>query len=263
MVTSRAKRSAPTRAKVKRTTVRLPDSTASLATRIEQAIHDKIATGSWRTGDRIPNEVELVERFGTSRATVSKALNNLAASGFLIRRRKAGSFVAPNTDTHSVFKTIDVRSEIVNKGRQYSFRAIDRVVQRNNEASLYWPDLEPDATIVALTGVHYADDAPQVLEERLINLAFFPEAAEADFSIDPPSVQLLGIGPCTRLENTISARLAEQFEARILRLPFPSALLVSERKTWSNRMPVTLFRLNYPGNAHSFVGHFSPVEHKY
>jgi GntR family histidine utilization transcriptional repressor len=140
---------------------------------------------------------------------------------------------------------------------------IDRVVQPNKEASLYWPELDPEAKIVALTGVHCADDAPQVLEERLINLAFFPDAVDADFSSEAPSAQLLKIGPCTRLENVISARLAEQFEARILRLPFPAALLVSERKTWSNRVPVTLFRLNYPGGTHSFVGHFSPVEHKY
>ncbi len=250
-------------AKTQRKLVSLPDSPAPLVERIEQAIHDKIATGSWRAGDRIPNEVELVQQFGASRMTVSKALNSLAESGLLVRRRKAGSFVASNTDTHSVFKTIDVKSEIESKGRQYSFRLIDRVVQANNAASLFWQEMEPDAEIVALTGVHYADDAPQVLEERLINLAFFPEAWEADFSTEPPSVQLLKLGPCTRLENTISARLAEQFEARILRLPFPSALLVSERKTWSNRVPVTLFRLNYPGNAHTFFGHFSPLEHKY
>lgn len=251
------------RVKAQSKVISLPDSPAPLVERIEQAIHDKIASGSWRAGDRIPNEMELVEQFGASRMTVSKALNSLAGSGLLVRRRKAGSFVASNTDTHSVFKTIDVKSEIESKGRRYSFRVIDRVVQANNAASLYWPDLDPDSEIVALTGVHYADDAPQVLEERLINLAFFPGAADADFSSEPPSVQLLKLGPCTRLENTISARLAEQFEARVLRIPFPSALLVSERKTWSNRVPVTLFRLNYPGSAHTFVGHFSPLEHKY
>jgi GntR family histidine utilization transcriptional repressor len=243
--------------------VTLPDSPVPLVNRIERAIHDKIASGSWRAGDRIPNEIELVQQFGASRATVNKALNNLAASGFLVRRRKAGSFVAHNTDMHSVFKTIDIRSEIDGKGQHYSFRLIDRVVQANKEASLFWPEIEPESLIVALTGVHCADDTPQVLEERLINLAFFPDAANADFTSEPPSAQLLKIGPCTRLENTISARLAEQFEARILRLPFPSALLVSERKSWSNRVPVTLLRLSYPGNSHSFVGHFSPVEHKY
>jgi GntR family histidine utilization transcriptional repressor len=263
MPKARKKKPLSVRAKTQAKLVTLPDSGASLVDRIEQAIHDKIATGSWRAGDRIPNEMELVEQFGASRATVNKALSSLAASGFLVRRRKAGSFVAPNTEMHSVFKTIDVRSEIESKGQRYSFRLIDRVVQPNKEASLYWPDLDAEARIVALTGVHYADDAPQVLEERLINLAFFPGGAEADFSLEPPSAQLLKIGPCTRLENMISARLAEQFEARILRLPFPSALLVSERKTWSNRVPVTLFRLNYPGSTHSFVGHFSPVEHKY
>lgn len=243
--------------------VTLPDSPAPLGERIEQAIHDQIATGSWRAGDRIPNEMELVKQFGASRATVNKALSSLAASGFLVRRRKAGSFVADNTEMHSVFKTIDVRSEIESKGQRYSFRLIDRVVQTNKEASLYWPELDAEARIVALTGAHCADDAPQVLEERLINLAFFPEAVDADFSTEPPSAQLLKLGPCTRLENVITARLAEQFEARILRLPFPSALLVSERKTWSNRVPVTFFRLSYPGSTHSFVGHFSPVEHKY
>src|SRR5262245_59116039 len=60
---------------------------------IYQTIHQGILTGAYGAGQRIPTEAELAKVFKTSRVTVARALHDLETEGYLIRRRRAGSFV--------------------------------------------------------------------------------------------------------------------------------------------------------------------------
>lgn len=60
---------------------------------VEKTIHEMIENGTLKVGDQIPTEEELCERFGFSRMTVSKALGNLSAEGFIERVPGRGSFV--------------------------------------------------------------------------------------------------------------------------------------------------------------------------
>ena len=224
---------------------------------IEQAIRDQITSGTLRPGDRIPAEVELMKTFGTSRATVGKALNNLAAAGLLERRRKRGSFVAKYSDTHTAIEIIDIRKQIEAKAGKYEFIMLERATVTKADRSFGWPEVADDATVLFVMGVHCADGSPQVLEERLIALAVAPDAPQADFNTEPPSAWLLSRLACTKLVNTISARLATPRESQLLQVPRNSALLISERKTWCGADPVTIIRLCYPGDRHSFVGVWS------
>ena len=57
-------------------------------------LHEAILGGRYRPGDRIPSEVQLSRRFGTTRVTVAKALRELEHAGFVSRRRGSGSFAA-------------------------------------------------------------------------------------------------------------------------------------------------------------------------
>ena len=56
----------------------------------------RIRSREWLPGALIPNETDLAAEFGCARATVSRALRELADAGLLTRRRKAGTHVALN-----------------------------------------------------------------------------------------------------------------------------------------------------------------------
>jgi 5-formyltetrahydrofolate cyclo-ligase len=56
-------------------------------------IHQRIADGEWRAGDRIPPEVELAKEYQVSRMTMRKALGQLAEEGILNRKPGDGTFV--------------------------------------------------------------------------------------------------------------------------------------------------------------------------
>ncbi len=61
---------------------------------LEMLIRQRIRSGLWVPGDRIPTERELCQRHGISRSPVRQALSQLAQEGMLIRRPGLGTFVA-------------------------------------------------------------------------------------------------------------------------------------------------------------------------
>lgn len=61
---------------------------------LEQHIRDKIATGAWQPGHRLPTELELAKMFGVSRITTSRALLELQNAGLVVREQGRGTFVA-------------------------------------------------------------------------------------------------------------------------------------------------------------------------
>lgn len=60
---------------------------------VERAIRDAIINGTLKVGDQLMTEEELCARFGFSRTTVGKALDNLRAHGYIERVAGRGTFV--------------------------------------------------------------------------------------------------------------------------------------------------------------------------
>jgi DNA-binding FadR family transcriptional regulator len=57
-------------------------------------IDRQIAEGHWKSGEQLPTERELVERFGIARNTVRKTLRRLEGQGKITRQVGQGTFVA-------------------------------------------------------------------------------------------------------------------------------------------------------------------------
>tara|TARA_Y100001934_G_scaffold41344_1_gene49493 strand:+ start:983 stop:2065 length:1083 start_codon:yes stop_codon:yes gene_type:complete len=78
-------------------------------------LQDRIEQGYYSTNDKIPTENELVKLSGLSRATVRKSLRNLENNGFIIRKKRIGSFVKRLRKSSNYGKTVgllvpDIRS---------------------------------------------------------------------------------------------------------------------------------------------------------
>lgn len=78
-------------------------------------LQDRIEQGYYSTNDKIPTENELVKLSGLSRATVRKSLRNLENNGFIIRKKRIGSFVKKLKKSSNYGKTVgllvpDIRS---------------------------------------------------------------------------------------------------------------------------------------------------------
>lgn len=57
-------------------------------------LKEAIASGAYRSGQRLPSEADLVKTFGASRVTVNRALRELQLGGHIERRVGSGSYVS-------------------------------------------------------------------------------------------------------------------------------------------------------------------------
>ena len=64
---------------------------------VKNDIIEKINSGTYKSGDRIPSERSLAESYGVSRMTLRQALNELEGEGLLSKEKGRGTFVSsPN-----------------------------------------------------------------------------------------------------------------------------------------------------------------------
>ena len=60
--------------------------------RIYRELREAIISAVYKDGDKLPSEADLVERFGTSRLTVARALRELQSEGLIERRAGSGTY---------------------------------------------------------------------------------------------------------------------------------------------------------------------------
>lgn len=70
---------------------------------VRSRIAEAIRAGEWRPGEAIPTEKKLCERFGVSMGTLRKAVDELTASGVLVRQQGRGTFVARHSQDRYLF----------------------------------------------------------------------------------------------------------------------------------------------------------------
>ncbi|OGN49070.1 MAG: histidine utilization repressor [Caulobacterales bacterium RIFOXYB1_FULL_67_16] len=232
----------------------------ALHRRIYADLEAQILSGDLSPGARLPYEHELTDRYDCARATVSKALSELAGRGLVVRRRRAGTFVA-QPKAHAAFLAIpDLRAEINERGQVYDYQLLERLVRlpQNPEEA----ELAAGGRLIALTCLHSADSVPLALERRLIALAAAPQAEGVDFQSIPPGSWLLDSEPWTQAENRIGALEADAPSARLLQIRAGAACLCVERRTWRDGQGVTRVRQIFPGDRYDLVALFSSVHAK-
>jgi GntR family transcriptional regulator, histidine utilization repressor len=229
---------------------------SSLHYRIGTDIKQRILSGSWPPGHRIPFEHELMVTYSCSRMTVSKALSAIAQDGLIERRRRAGSFVTCPHVQSAVLEVPDIGAEIVATGRAYTYRLLSRRRRKATMVDRQLLDLPDASDVIAIQCCHLADGRPFAFENRLVNLVAVPEMATADLTGHPPGSWLLAHVPWTQAEHRISARAADVQLAEQLDITVGAACLVINRRTWRTSQLITTVQLTYPGALYELIARF-------
>lgn len=152
----------------------------SLHQRILEDIRERILSGAWQPGFRIPFEHELTAEYRCSRMTVNKALSQLAKAGLIERRRRSGSFVTRPKSQAAVLEIHDIGTEVEALGLPYRYERIERHRRRATAEDRQQFGFS-GGSVLELLCRHFAGGRPFCLEQRLINLAAVPEAADEAF----------------------------------------------------------------------------------
>lgn len=202
----------------------------------------------WLPGAIIPNEAELATEFGCARATVNRALRDLAEKGLLDRRRKAGTRVTVNPVRKATLDIPITRHEVERRGAVYRHALIEQ--QRTSPPPVVAGrlNLAPDTEMLHQRALHFADSQPFLYEDRWINVAEVPQILDVDFDAISANEWLVQNVGFTKGDLTLLAANADPVEAELLATQEGAALFVVDRTTWNGAAPITQVRLAYaPG----------------
>ena len=205
----------------------------------------RIRVRDWQPGAMIPNEEDLAVEFGCARATVNRALRELAAAGVVERRRKTGTRVTLHPVRKALFDIPVTRREIEARGQVYGYELLSSALAVPPEAVAQTLGLTEGQKLLHLCARHLADGAAVVFEDRWLNPLVLPQDSAPDFTGVSANEWLVENVSYSRGDIAFSAANASDFEAEILGAPIGAALFVVERHTWVEDRAVTAVRLTY------------------
>jgi GntR family histidine utilization transcriptional repressor len=210
---------------------------------IKADILEQIASGRWRPGGLLPNESDLAASYGCARATVNRAMRELAEEGIVERKRKAGTRVRQSPLREARFEIPLVRAEIEARGAVYRYA----LVYQGQEPAPAWLrarlDLDEEAQALRLVCMHFADGVPYQYEDRWINLGALPQALDHAFDQQGPNEWLVETVPYSDAQISFAAVSADEDVALYLGCAEGDALFQTERSTWWQGQAITYVRL--------------------
>lgn len=141
------------------------DKNQSLHAFIKEEILNRIKSGHYKMGEKIPTELELCTDFDVSRTTVRTALNQLTLEGYLARHQGKGTYVADPKVKQTLSQTVKRYSDqVAVQGKHAEISVLDIHVIPADENLTGMLDIELDAAVQRIERVRKADKEPTQYE---------------------------------------------------------------------------------------------------
>lgn len=203
---------------------------------IKKLIVQSLQAGEWRSGELIPSEIELANRFKVSQGTVRKAIDALAADNLVIRKQGKGTFVATHHEARAQFRFLRLKPDIGDA--HYPNNSIIEAKRIRAPADIARQlDLKSGDPVVFIKRIQSFSGEPTILEELWLRGAIFKGlSVERMMEYKGPMYALLETEFDTRmiraLEN-IRAVAADQDDAALLQVAPGTPLLSVNRLSFT------------------------------
>lgn len=224
------------------------DSTVPLHMQFEQHIRQKIDSGEWKAGDKIPSERELMQLANISRSTVRQALSALEHRDILEKIHGRGTFVR-----HSKYEQ---PLELV-----YSFSEQMRAIGETLEDRLLkcevidaTPDLAAKLRIgvsdpvIHLKRLRITRGIPMMVSIAYVPYDLCPGLLHESFEGSPSLYRILTTTynlPVVRAVDRLEAIVADNTMAQLLQIPRRTPLMYVERVAITSHDTVLHMGYNY------------------
>lgn len=208
-------------------------------TDVRDHVRAQILSRTYAPGDKLPRDEDIAAELGCARATVNRAMQDLAQTGLVERRRKGGTQVRSDPVTRATFDIPITRREVEARGGKYGYALISRTLEDPPAAVTARFGVQRSAPMLHVKALHMADHRPYIFEDRWVNVSSTPDILDVDLARHSANEWLVRNKPYSRLDLRFYAVNAQGDHARYLATPEGSALLVIERTTWIEHVPIT------------------------
>lgn len=213
---------------------------------IRNDVLERIRSREWEPGELIPTEEQFAHQLGCARATVNRALRELAESGIIERRRKVGTRVAATASRRTTLEIPVIRNEIEAMGSTYGYRLIGYEMATPSAAATRAMQLATQQPLLLVKAQYLADGQPHSCEAIWLNTAVLPAITRDDVEDTPAHEWLASNMPLTHGRFVILADGASGDCAINLQIPVGTPVLTIERTNWSDTTAVSFSRQFYP-----------------
>ena len=205
-----------------------------LHAQLADLLHRQIAQGRLPVHARLPSERDLCEQYDVSRTTVRKALSSLSYQGLIYTTVGKGTYVAQPTLNEELQPLSGFSQDLSRRGIKATSRVLHASVIPADEAAAERLQVPRGAEVVQLGRLRLADDVPIAVQLTQLPHHLCPDLLSYDFAVRSLYDVLrteYGLR-LTRANTVIEAALSRPEETRLLQLPEPSAVLISEQTTF-------------------------------
>lgn len=225
---------------------------------LENVLREKITSGTFRGGERLPTESDLIEEYGVSRITVRQALQSLSDDGLIERKQGRGTYISARKSRKRKFTGVihltGSLDELIEMGMETPVKVLEmnRVEADSHEAELL--EIKVKTPIYRLKRLRMHEGKPFGL---IVN--YLPEEIGAKLTMEELSsgalLHTMEAKLGYELDNAlqeIHAELADPYVAKLLDVRVGTALLSIERTVYTQKQkPVeyvhTLYRSDIYG----------------
>jgi len=228
-----------------------PQSAIPLYYQIEQDLAALIAKGSLAPGSQLPSEEELVQRYGVSRTTIRKAIQELERLDLIEIRRGKGTFVRSEKMTQEMTELTGFVEDMVAMGLHPSAKVLGKATVAATEEVARQLRIPIGTEVMQIKRVRLADDLPISLDETYLPMDLGRKVVENDLEHYPIFSLLEGKydTPLLEADYRLEAISAGPFEAKALGIEVKSPILLIERVSYSlDQRPVDYEKLFYRGD---------------
>jgi GntR family transcriptional regulator len=224
--------------------------------KVEEILASEIAQGDLQPGDRLPSEDELLSRFGVSRITVRRAIQNLIQRGIVEIRRGRGTFVLAPKISQELTKLTGFVEDMDAHGRKASAHVIGHGVVVANARVARQLAISKGTHVMRIERVRIADSVPMSFDETYLPLDIGRKVVRNDLRVMPIFTLLeekYGI-PLTDAEYSLEAAAASVQVAEALEIPKGAPIFRIERTSFTTKgKPIDYEMLSYRGDLIRFV----------
>src|SRR6266849_10434282 len=156
-----------------------------LYSRVEAVLASEVADGDLKIGDQLPTEDNLVARFGVSRITVRRAIQNLVTRGLVEIRRGKGTFVAAPKITQDLKELSGFVEDMHALGRKPTARVISKEIVTADATVASQLALTKGEHVVRIRRVRLADGIPLSFDETYLPLEIGKKIITNNLKVEP------------------------------------------------------------------------------
>ncbi len=220
---------------------------------VRAGILERLRTGVWAAGEKIPTEPQLAEAFGVGIGTIRRAVEELVAERLLIRRARLGTIVAKFADEHAFdqyFNFVDHTGETVTVGA----RLLRFGKERATPALASILKLERGARLASVDNLRLLGEVPVMLDHLWIPLDLFPKLTAEHFAARRGSIygfyqEHFGIS-VVRVVEDLAGAVADEKVADALQVQPGTPVLRVERTAYTFKDKPVEHRVRFVESSH-------------